>query len=415
MRILAIETSCDETSVSILENNKILSNVISSQLFHSEWGGVVPEIASREHLKNIALVTEEAFKKASQSLANAGSEKAQLNNSDEIQKTENNLNGSSQLAINSISLNDIDLVAATSHPGLIGALLVGLNYAKGIAASRNIPFVPVNHIQAHLYSVFIENKVEFPFLCLIVSGGHTMLVKVDDFFKHTIIGTTLDDAAGEAFDKGAKMLGLGYPGGAVIDKLGKTGDKNFHKFPISVTKGNEFDFSFSGVKTALMYYLRDLEKSEKGLLVKTPTSRDRLQTTAEKVVGENPDKSGQATNNGNKREINDKLLNDICASYQEAIIKMLYDKTFAAAKKNKIKNIAIVGGVSANSRLKEKFNELTQSGYNIYIPSIQYTMDNAAMIGITAYFMYKNFKDKNYFYRESLNVNAKARLDYERF
>lgn len=348
MKILAIETSCDETSVSILENNKILSNVISSQLFHSEWGGVVPEIASREHLKNIVLVTEKAFQEASS----------------------NNTGDDNQLAI-----NDIDLVAATSHPGLIGALLVGLNYAKGIAASRNIPFVPVNHIQAHLYSVFIENEVEFPFLCLIVSGGHTMLVKVNGFFQHTILGTTLDDAAGEAFDKGAKMLELGYPGGAVIDKLAKTGNKTFHKFPISVTKGNEFDFSFSGVKTALMYYLKKLRSEDK----------------------------------------DETFLNDICASYQEAIVKMLFDKTFSAAKQNKIKNIAIVGGVSANSRLKEKFKELSAQGYKIYVPSIQYTMDNAAMIGITAYFMYENSKDKSYFYRSSLDTSAKARLDYENF
>ncbi|HEX2787661.1 MAG TPA: tRNA (adenosine(37)-N6)-threonylcarbamoyltransferase complex transferase subunit TsaD [Ignavibacteria bacterium] len=339
MRILAIETSCDETSVSILENKKILSNVISSQLFHSEWGGVVPEIASREHLKNIVLVTNKALNKAQ------------------------------------VSMNDIEIVAAASEPGLIGALLVGLNYAKAIAVSKNIPFVPVNHIQAHLYSPFIEHNIEFPYLCLIVSGGHTLLVKVDDFFQHTILGTTLDDAAGEAFDKGAKMLGLGYPGGPMIDKLAKTGDKNFHKFPISVTKDNEFDFSFSGIKTALMYYLKKLRDEDK----------------------------------------DETFLNDICASYQEAIVKMLFNKTLSAAKEYKIKNIAIAGGVSANSRLKEKFDELNKSGYNVQIPSIQFTMDNAAMIGITAYFRYENSKNKSYFYRESLNHSAKARLDYVNF
>jgi N6-L-threonylcarbamoyladenine synthase len=339
LKILAIETSCDETSVSILENNKILSNVISSQLFHSEWGGVVPEIASREHLKNIVLVTNEALNKAQ------------------------------------VSMNDIELVGATSEPGLIGALLVGLNYGKAIAVSRNIPFVPVNHIQAHLYSPFIENSVEFPYLCLIVSGGHTLLVKVDGFFQHTILGTTLDDAAGEAFDKGAKMLGLGYPGGPMIDKLAKTGDKSFHKFPISITKDSEFDFSFSGIKTALMYYLKKLRDEDK----------------------------------------DESFLNDICASYQEAIVKMLFDKTLAAAKEHKIKNIAIAGGVSANSRLKEKFGGLKDKGYNVYIPSIEYTMDNAAMIGIAAYFMYENSKDKSYFNRMSLNQNAKSRLDFEKF
>jgi N6-L-threonylcarbamoyladenine synthase len=343
LKILAIETSCDETSVSILENNQILSNVISSQLFHSEWGGVVPEIASREHLKNIVTVTQRAL--------NEALKKAQ------------------------VSMNDVNLIGATSEPGLIGALLVGLNYGKAIAASRNIPFVPVNHIQAHLYSPFIENNVQFPYLCLIVSGGHTLLVKVDGFFRHTILGTTLDDAAGEAFDKGAKMLGLGYPGGPMIDKLAKTGDKNFHKFPISITKDGEFDFSFSGIKTALMYYLKKLRSEDK----------------------------------------DETFLNDICASYQETIVKMLFDKALAAAKEYKIKNIAIAGGVSANSRLKEKFGELKDKGYNIYIPSIEYTMDNAAMIGITAYFMYENSKDKSYFNTESLKTNAKARLNYENF
>ena len=330
MKILAFESSCDETSVAVLENDTVLSNVVLSQLFHSEWGGVIPETASREHLKNIVQVTEEALQSAN------------------------------------IDLKQIELIAATNEPGLIGALLVGLSYAKAIAITLNLPFVPVNHIQAHLYSAFLmDEKPEFPFISLIVSGGHTLLILVEDFFKHKVIGTTVDDAAGEAFDKGAKLLGLGYPGGPMIDKLAQTGDENFHKFPLAYVKDSPYNFSFSGIKTSLLYYLR------------------------------------QSFPDG---------FENICASYQKAIIDSLFQKTLLAAKKYNIKKISISGGVSANTGLKEKFFSLEEKGYKIYVPSLKYSTDNAAMIGITAYYKYINSKDKKYFNSESFNVSASARI-----
>ncbi len=354
MNILAIETSCDETSVSILQDKKILSNIISSQLFHSEWGGVVPEIASREHIKNVTRVCDEAIKKSG------------------------------------ISKDELELVCATSAPGLIGALLVGYNFAKSFAFARGLPFVPVNHIQSHLYSVFIENDFRFPFLGLIVSGGHTLLVLVEDFFKHKILGFTLDDAAGEAFDKGAKVLGLGYPGGPLIDRLAKTGDRNFHQFPIAKTE-NEFDFSFSGIKTSLLnFYNKNKEEIEI-------------------YQGENNFGVGV---DGNKNVIS---LNDICASYQETIIEMLFKKTFRAAEKFNVKTIGISGGVSANSRLKERFNSLKGNGFEILIPSLEYTIDNAAMIGFTGYLKYEKTGEKEYFKGESFGEKPTARLDYARF
>lgn len=345
MKILAFETSCDETSAAVLENQKVLSNVISSQLFHSEYGGVVPEIASRAHVKNILTITQKALEDSGNTLA------------------------------------DIDAIAATTEPGLIGALLVGMNFGKSIAVSLGKPFIPVNHIHAHLYSNFLgETKPSFPFVSLIVSGGHTMLVLVKDNFSHKVLGRTVDDAAGEAFDKGAKMMGLGYPGGPEIDRRAKQGDEKFHRFPLAHLKNKEFDFSFSGLKTSLLYYLRQIKFNE-------------IPAGEEKGM----------------------LLNNICASYQEAIVNSLFHKTFAAAKKFNIKDIAIAGGVSANSALKQKFNTLSQKGYNIFIPSLQYSTDNAAMIGITAYMRYTASPDKDYFMSESLAVNAKARLDYERF
>lgn len=341
MITLAIETSCDETSVAVLNDDKVLSNIISSQLFHSKYGGVVPEVASREHLKKITEVTEEALKKAE------------------------------------VNLNEINIVAATSEPGLIGALLVGLNFGKSLAMCLNVPFVPVNHIQSHLYSNFLEKqKAEFPFISLIVSGGHTLLILVEEFFKHKILGKTIDDAAGEAFDKVAKLLGFGYPGGPLIDKHAKLGDKNFHKFPIANVKENEFDFSFSGIKTSVFYFLRRIEFEK------------------------------------NK---NEKLINNICASFQYAIIQTLFEKTISASRKYNIKKISISGGVSANSELKKKFNLLKDDGFNIYIPKPEYSTDNAAMIGLAGYYKYKISENKNYFKNKSFKHNARARLDYENF
>ncbi len=341
MITLAIETSCDETSAAVLSNDKVMSNIISSQLFHSKYGGVVPEVASREHLKKIIEITDESLKEAG------------------------------------TDLNSIDLIAATNEPGLIGALLIGLNFAKSLSASLEKPFIPVNHIQSHLYSNFLgDQESEFPFLGLIVSGGHTLLILVEDFFKHRILGRTVDDAAGEAFDKVAKLLSLGYPGGPLIDKHAGAGNKHFHKFPLAYIKDGEFDFSFSGIKTSVLYFLK-------------------------KIDFENIK--------------NDSLFNDICASFQHAVIESLYRKTMEASEKYGVKNISVSGGVSANSGLRERFNELKSKGYKVYFPAHQYSTDNAAMVGLTAYLKYKYSDNKDYFLTESFKQNARPKLDYENF
>lgn len=341
MIILAFETSCDETSVAVLNDEEILSNIIFSQYSHIKFGGVVPEIASREHLKYIVTLTEDALKKAGK------------------------------------KIQEIELVSATYQPGLIGALLIGLNFAKATAMTLNSYFVPVNHIQAHLYSSFIGSKRPvFPFLSLIISGGHTLLVLVKDYFKHKIIGHTVDDAAGEAFDKVAKMLRLGYPGGPVIDRISQSGDKHFCRFPIASVRNKPFHFSFSGIKTSVLYYMREN---------KIDIKKDR-----QTVI-------------------------DIAASFQYTMVETLFRKTFKAADEFGIKNICLSGGVSANSALKEKFNSLVQKGYRIYIPDKEYTTDNAAMIGITALYRFRSTKDKQYYRNESFSINAKPKLDYENF
>lgn len=332
MYILSFETSCDETSAAVLENDRIISNEVLSQMFHTEWGGVIPEIASREHLKEIVNVTAKALLDAK------------------------------------ISLNRIDAIACTNEPGLIGALLIGLSFSKSLALTLDLPFIPVNHIYAHLYSSFIgDRKPEFPFISLIVSGGHTLLFKVDDFYKHTFLGTTIDDAAGEAFDKVAKLMGLGYPGGPLIDKYARTGDRKFHKFPLALLKSGEYDFSFSGIKTSVLYFLKKINFPETK---------------------------------------NEKLIADICAAFQDAVTESLFRTTMKAAKNFNIKRIAISGGVSANSGLRKKF--LSQNGYDIYIPEPEYSTDNAGMIGVAAYYKYLTEPDKNYFMNESLKVEAKA-------
>jgi len=341
MLILAIETSCDETSVAVLENEKVLSNIISSQYFHSDYGGVVPELASREHLKYLVKITRKALEKSKK------------------------------------KIGQIDLVAATTEPGLIGALLIGTNFAKAIAASLEIPFVPVNHIQSHLYSSFLGGKKpEFPFISLIISGGHTMLVLVKDFFKHTILGTTVDDAAGESFDKVAKMLGLGYPGGPEIERYAVKGNPLFHKFPIPVIKNRPFHFSFSGLKTSVLYLLRDLNFEK------------------------------------NK---NEKLIADVAASFQKTVVDYLLKTTRKSAEHHKINQICISGGVSANNCLQKKFLELEKNGYKIRIPGKIYTTDNAAMIGYTAYHKYRLSKDKKYFKHRSFAHPASPKLNTRTF
>jgi N6-L-threonylcarbamoyladenine synthase len=338
---LAIETSCDETSAAVLENGRVISNIISTQLFHSQYGGVVPEVASREHLKKITIICQTALERGAK------------------------------------KLGDVNLICATTEPGLIGALLVGSNFAKGLSVALQIPFISVNHIQAHLYSPFIENpKIEFPFIGLIVSGGHTLLILAEDLFRHKIIGRTIDDAAGEAFDKVAKLLGLGYPGGKLIDEAAKIGDPAFYKFPKANIKDSEFDFSFSGIKTSVLYYLR---KNYEGI------------------------------------KLDGQTLNNICASFQDAVIGMLFEKTKKAAEKFNVKTIAISGGVSANSQLRERFNFLTKNGYAIMFPSNEFTTDNAAMIGLAGYLKYNSPDSCKSIHDDQLQVHAKPRLDYENF
>ena len=339
LNILAFESSCDETSVAVLENDRVLSNIILSQEFHRKHGGVVPEIASREHLKKITGLTQTALLRAEK------------------------------------DINDISMIAAASEPGLIGAILIGLNFAKSLAASLDIPFVPVNHIQAHVYSAFIKDeKPSFPFISLIISGGHTILLLVKDFFNHRILGTTVDDAAGEAFDKVAKMLGLGYPGGPEIDRRAAAGNIGFHKFPEAVIKDSKYDFSFSGIKTSVLYFIR----------------KNNIDTGNEETV------------------------NDICASFQHAVVNSLLKKVVRASKEFGVRDVCISGGVSANSYVKKLFGGLKDKNYRIFIPETVYSTDNAAMIGVTGYFKYRNSPSEQYS-GSSLAVKARPRLDYENF
>ena len=315
--ILAIETSCDETSVSILKNTKVLSNIISSQKIHSLFGGVVPELASREHEKLIIPVVEKA------------------------------------LLDSKIQLQKISAIAYTRGPGLMGALLVGTSFAKSLSLSLDIPLVEVNHMQAHILSVFIddnEKKPEFPFIALTVSGGHTQLVLVKNYLEFVQIGTTLDDAAGEAFDKCGKLLGLDYPSGPNIDFLSKSGNEN--KFDFNKPKIDGLNFSFSGLKTSFKYFLQNKQDS----FVK---------------------------NN----------LNDLCASLQKVIVEILIEKILNARDKTKIKNIVVCGGVSANSYLRKQLLILENNKeINLFIPNINYSTDNAAMIGVNGYFKFINSK-----------------------
>ena len=311
--VLGIETSCDETSAAIVRDGRVLSNVISSQLVHKKYGGVVPELASRAHQRLIIEVVDEA-------LATAG-----------------------------VDRTDVDGIAATQGPGLAGALLVGLNFGKALSYSLRIPFVGVNHMEGHLYSNFLtDEKPSVPFVSLIVSGGHTMLVLVEALFRHRLLGQSRDDAAGEAFDKVAKMLGLGYPGGPVIDKFASTGNPDAVHFPRSFLEPGSHDFSFSGIKTAVLYHLRH-----------------------QGMVG--PDiVPGQ---------IDGRPLADLCASFQAAIVDVLVTKTMAAAGQFAVADIALAGGVSANSALRRRMSEEAgKRGLRVFSPRLEYCMDNAAMI-----------------------------------
>ncbi|MTI46760.1 MAG: tRNA (adenosine(37)-N6)-threonylcarbamoyltransferase complex transferase subunit TsaD [Firmicutes bacterium] len=313
--VLAIETSCDETSVAIVKNGReVLSNIIASQIdVHKKFGGVVPEVASRKHIENINIIIQDALDEAN------------------------------------MTFDDIDVVGTTYGPGLVGALLVGISSAKAIAFGRNLPLVGVNHIEGHIYANFIEDKsLEPPFITLIVSGGHTHLVYVEDYGKYDILGKTRDDAAGEAFDKVARSLNLGYPGGPLIDKLAKKGDKEAIDFPRAYLEEGSFDFSFSGLKSAVLNYL-----------------------------------------NNSKQKGQEIIVEDVAASFQQSVIEVLVNKTIKAAKSKGAKTIAIAGGVAANeglrSLMKEKCN---QEGFDFKYPAKILCTDNAAMIASVAYYNY---------------------------
>ncbi len=316
--ILGIESSCDETSASVTCNEKILSNVIAGQLVHERYGGVVPELASRAHQQNIIPVVEAALQEAK------------------------------------VLKSDLTAIAFTRGPGLIGSLLVGCSFAKSMALALDIPLVEVNHMQAHVIGNFASREnialtaPSFPFLCLTVSGGHTQIVKVDDFLAMEVIGQTQDDAAGEAFDKVAKMIGLPYPGGPEVDKLAQIGDPLAFKFPHPEIPG--LDFSFSGLKTSVLYFLQKQKQADPEFLEKRTA--------------------------------------DLCASVQKTIVDILLAKMTKAVAQTGIREIAIAGGVSANSGLRKALLEKKQAGWNVYIPDFEYCTDNAAMIALYGYYKY---------------------------
>ena len=330
--ILAIESSCDETCAAICRDGKILSNIVASQKIHEQYGGVVPELASRAHMQNIVPVVDTALKNAK------------------------------------IKIQNLDAIAFTQSPGLIGALLVGAQFAKSLSLALYKPLIAVHHMQAHVLANLIgEPKPSFPFLCLTVSGGHTQIVQCDSPTKMKVLGETMDDAAGEAFDKSAKLLGLPYPGGPLIDKYAQEGDPMKFHFPEPQIPG--LDFSFSGLKTSILYFLQE-------------------------KIKENP-------------EFVNENLNDICASIQQRIVSILLHKLKQATLITRIKDVCIAGGVSANSGLRKAFKEMGEKyGWKTFIPPFEYCTDNAAMIAITGYykFLTGEFAD--------LSVSASARASW---
>lgn len=330
--ILAIETSCDETAAAVVRNGKeVLSNAISSQIdLHKKFGGVVPEVASRNHVKKMNLIIQEA------------------------------------LDVAGVTFEDLDAIAVTYGPGLIGALLVGLAEAKAIAFALEIPLIGVHHIEGHICANYIEHSIEPPFLCMVVSGGHTHLVEVEDYGVYNIIGRTRDDAIGEAYDKVARSIGLGYPGGPKIDKLAKEGNGKAISFPRSYLEKGTYDFSFSGIKSAVLNYLN--QKSMKG------------------------------------EDINKA---DIAASFQEAVVEVVVNKTIKAAKEIGTNQIALAGGVASNSRLRKLMKEEAEKeGLEVCYPSPIYCTDNAAMIGVAGYYSYKKG------IRHDMSLNATSNLSF---
>ncbi len=332
--ILGIESSCDDTSAAIICDGKVLSNIVANQEIHAKYGGVVPELASRAHQQHIVPVVHQAIEQAG------------------------------------ITKENIDAIAFTKGPGLMGSLLVGTSFAKSLAIGLNIPLIDVNHMQAHILAHFIKeensNFPPFPFICLTISGGHTQIVKVTDYFSFEVLGETIDDAVGEAFDKSAKILGLPYPGGPLVDKYAQLGDPN--KFSFTKPKVGDLDFSFSGLKTGILYFIQ-------------------------KNVKINP------------TFIEDNLY-DICASIQHTIVEILMQKLKNTVKKTGIKHVAIAGGVSANSEIRKRLQLANKHwGWTTYIPKFEYTTDNAAMIAITGYLKYKERKYAD------ISVKAEARLN----
>jgi N6-L-threonylcarbamoyladenine synthase len=314
--ILAIESSCDDTSCAVLKGNVVLSNFTANQAIHQQYGGVVPELASRDHQKNIVPVVHKALDESG------------------------------------VKLSEVSAIAVTRGPGLMGSLLVGLNFAKSLSLSLGIPLIEVDHMQAHVLAHFISDSAQrippFPFLCLTVSGGHTQLIKVLDHFKFELMGQTIDDAVGEAFDKAAKVMGLPYPGGPLIDKFAQKGDT--HRFKFSDTKLPAYDFSFSGIKTSFLYFIQK----------ETAKDQDFIKNN----------------------------LQDICASYQHHLIQILVRKSKLLLHETGIKHFAISGGVSANSELRTQVKALELQGIQTYIPKFEYCTDNAAMIGIVGYYKF---------------------------
>ena len=337
MKILGIESSCDDTSAAVVCDGKLLSNVINTQAIHEKYGGVVPELASRAHQQNIVLVVKEALARAE------------------------------------LKISEIDAIAFTKGPGLLGSLLVGASFAKGLSVAQDIPLVGVNHLHGHILAHFLCEKDEdecvpkFPFLCLLVSGGHSQIVVVRDYLDFEIIGKTIDDAAGEAFDKCAKVMGLPYPGGPVIDRLSKIGDENRFKFAKPSIPG--FDYSFSGLKTSFLYTVRD-----------------------------------EVAKNSNFIPEN---VNDLAASLQKTIIDILFNKLEKAVKQTGNRRVAISGGVSANSGLRNRMLLAAEKKkWEVYIPKISYTTDNAAMIALVGYYMYLKGK------KSPLSVIPQARINF---
>lgn len=334
MLVLGLETSCDETAAAVLKNgDQLLSSIINDQIkIHSKYGGVVPELAGRSHLDQVHRVIGQALESAH------------------------------------VKLKDIDLLAVTIGPGLIGSLLVGLNTAKGIAYSQGIPLVGVNHLEGHLLAIFLQNKVEFPFISLVVSGGHTDLYRVETFGQYKLLGRTRDDAAGESFDKVAKMLGHKYPGGPVIEKMAQEGNPKAHKFPRAYLEKGSLDFSFSGLKTSVKTFI-EKRKNNKALVLSD---------------------------------------NDIAAGFQEAVVQVLADKIIMACEKEGLSRVVVTGGVAANGALRKAVSVICKvSGYEAWFPDPIFCTDNAAMIACAGYQRFKTSPDSQ---ADLVNLDAKASL-----